>query len=179
MTVEFGPTLKEFTEAWLSATRRFRWLATVTCLIGGPLLAGVLHFLSEPNLSWLYIIAGWLLYMGLSLPWTARRRIKQFWLRHHFVTEPVKATFDTNGFSYETFSGTTHLHWHTFSHWCETPRLILLFRGPMMCLYLPKRAMQSNSEIAECRELLKQFIGRTKYSPPVRAFAVEPLSAAA
>ncbi len=141
------------------------------------MLGGVLYLVRQPNLSWLYLIAGWLLYMGLSLPWTARRRIRGFWNRHPFVAEPVQAWLDENGFGFETYSGRTQLRWHTFSHWMETAELFLIFRGPMMCHYLPKRAM--TNQIEECRNMLRQFIGRTKYEPPEHGFAVMPVSEAA
>lgn len=171
-TAEFEPNAAEFTQVWLVTTRRFRWIATGTCLLAGPLIAGGLYLLSSPNLSWIYLLAGWLFYMGLSLPWTARRRIKKYFRQHPFLGEPTTISFDDNFFSVQTYSGTNHLRWHTFSHWKETDTLFLLFRGPMMSTYLPKRALPAGG-IEHTRNVLRRMIGRTSYSRPVHAFAVE------
>jgi hypothetical protein len=174
MTIEFDPTLAEFVEASLVATKSRRRKGWVIYLLLAGIFGTLAYFLRDSAVE-MGMLAGWFILLGFGQRWMLRRAFIGLWKRHPHYAESTTVTLGPEGFSSENYSGHFYLRWHVFSHWSETRRLFLIFRGPQVCHYLPKRCLGGEAAISECRAILQGVIGKTQYVRPIPAFPIEPI----
>jgi hypothetical protein len=174
MTVHFEPTSDEFVESLMEATRQRRrqtvWAFGSLALVFLALACIPLSFTFRP-LTFILALACLGLAMRVRRIYTGSFR--RHWDQHPYHAEAADVTLTPTEFTRKTYSGYEQLRWHVFSHWGETKQLLLIFRGPHECFFIPKRAISGEDAIAACRELLQGTIGRTTYAPRERAFPVK------
>jgi hypothetical protein len=177
MTVEVEYTEKEFIQAYTIPLRKtFLHHSIGMCSIG--LFIGVQAiFIHQPLFFFLAGGGAVMFIAGLSAPWKMNAPLRRLWKTHPVYGEPKRYTIDDSGFSSDSYSGTSILRWHAFSHWTETKHSFMVFFGPQLSYCIPKRCLGSTDQIDELRDRLKLEIGRTKYSPPLPAFPVSSLQA--
>jgi hypothetical protein len=177
MTVEVEYTEREFIQAYTIPGRKARLRNSIAAVIFGLLLGARAIFAPEPFFVFLAGVGAVVLVSGLLIPWNFSASLKRLWKTHPVYSEPKRYTIDASGFASDSYSGTSILRWHAFSHWTETSQLFLVFFGPQVSYCVPKRCLESLDQINELRDILKREIGRTKYAPPVRAFPVSGVHA--
>jgi hypothetical protein len=181
MVFEIEDTKADFIEAWMYPRRRDRRAMSVFfCIVGIVCLwMGVRNLSSRDgnDTALLMSIGVGLSIVGISRSWSVRRSLAKLWLDHPIYRETKRYSFADNGFTSESYSGCSTMRWHAFSHWAETPHLFLIYFGPVISYYIPKRCVGSDVQLQEFRAFLQIAIGRTKYAPPVRAFPVEASAA--
>jgi hypothetical protein len=173
MTIHFEPTADEFVESLMEATRQRRrqsaWAFGSLALVFLALacIPGVLTF--RP---FAFVLALGCLGLAMRVRRIYAGTFRRHWDQHPYHAEAADVTLTPAEFSRKTYSGYEQVRWHVFSHWGETKRLLLIFRGPNECYFIPKRAIDGEDAITACRELLQSAIGRTLYVPRERAFPV-------
>jgi hypothetical protein len=177
MRFEIESTKSDFIEASMFTRRRNRRVVSLFLALAGfvCLYSGVQRYrLRDYDNMPLFVGLGVsLLTVTFSSAWNVRRVISKLWNQHPIYQEPKIYTLNDDGFTSDSYSGTSTMRWHAFSHWVETPRLFMLYFGPVISYYIPKRSIGDQQQINALREFLQAVIGRTKYTPPVRAFPVE------
>lgn len=109
--------------------------------------------------------------IGLSSPFFARRRFGGYYRRNPMLGRQTRATFSPEGLWTESVYGYSLSRWHGFTHFSETPALLLLHIGPQNPICIPKRAFEP-SQWQEAMEVVRREIRRTRYAAPVPAFPV-------
>jgi hypothetical protein len=171
MTIHFEPTVDEFVESLMEATRqRRRQMAWTFGSLALVFLA--LGCIPGPGRPLSLITALGCLGLTMRLRRSYAGTFRRHWDLHPYHAEAADVTLTPAEFTRKTYSGSEQARWHVFSHWGETTRLFLIFRGPSECYFIPKRAIDGEDAIAACRHLLDSTIGRTKYAPRERAFPV-------
>lgn len=151
------------------AARLVSWVIYgVICL--GVGLFGVLR--TAGPAGWWVLPALFALTLAAS-PWLDRLQHRRVWRRSVAVggVAPRAAVeFHGDGVLIEGRSERTFIAWAGFSHWGETAELFLLYQGPGLFRYFPKRAFGDTA--ARVRELLATCVGNTTYRPEPPGFEV-------
>jgi hypothetical protein len=177
MTIVVEYTQKEFIQAYTIPQRKARLQNSIGMCSFGLLVGVEAILLHEPILYFLAGAGAVMFVGGLLAPWKMNAPLRQLWKSHPVYSEPKRYTIDDSGFSSDSYSGTSLLRWHAFTHWTETPHLFMVFFGPQVSYCIPKRCLEGPDQTDELREIFKLAIGRTKYAPPVRAFPVSGIDA--
>lgn len=180
MTIEVDDTQREFIEASLFLSRRRRRGNILSLCFSGFAFSwfGWLGYSNQNIKMATFGGAGiYMLLQAVLIPSKTRQGLKKLWKNHPVYNAPQRYTLDETGFSSENYNGHSTMRWHAFSHWAETPRLFLIYFGPVVSYYIPKRCVGDQKRIDALREFLQAAIGRTKYAPPVRAFPIESSAA--
>jgi hypothetical protein len=170
---EYEITFDEFFEAYaLTQRSSFKqqyllWSAVLVVGIGLCLLA---YFRDADRLMG-FLFSFLAISVMLILRPMFRARLQHVYRRSTVFSEHTMAEFSLEGGRWRNPVAESLIRWEGFSHWNETHRSFLLYRGPDVPVIVPKRAFTSDSNLDSFRTLITNNIGRTS-ADQVRAFPI-------
>lgn len=161
VTIKGQYELADFREAQKlhAGAHRFATLAGY-CFVGFMTLMAVasVFVAASGAMDWSLVIAPVLFLVGFALwkfaliPWLTARNFRQ----HKELGGPFEISLADEGLDFRNAYGNGHSSWDTFVKWKENENALLLYRSGAIYNLIPKRFVESDSDMEFVRAKLQQ-----------------------
>ena len=162
--LQFEYTIDDFREAYGARSSKplsSRWI-TVGLPVAGGLLIGVLTLFFDPSTTW-FVPMGVLLLVMLVALIVLRRKVGPATVLQSIpaLRGPMVADVDVERVVLASAIWRVECRWPAIVRFAETPRLFLLYTGPITFHVFPKRGCASQEELDAFRNLARNRIPTT------------------
>ena len=166
MHLEFRYTFKDYREAISNRSRFTRiwsivWMVVLPFFVAGIIITAFDSRGSNSSgsvITYIPILGFFLLMSPFGTSLLSYLRWKQQPALHGALIYDV----DEGGIVVTTETSKSEMKWETFTRFAESKNLFMLFAGKYLFYLIPKRAFDSEANLAEFRELAKRRTGRER-----------------